>query len=65
LSFDKINYNSSGEVFNIKIEDTSGRLLDKWKFMAKDFAKWVNIIANKYGISLKPKKDKDLDWTNY
>ena len=63
MAFSKIDYNSTDEIFEIKITDNSGMLLERWKFQKKDFAKFANIISKKYGIALK--KPTDLDWTNY
>lgn len=63
MAFSKIDYNSTDEIFEIKIIDNTGMLLERWKFQKKDFAKFVNIISKKYGINLK--KPTDLDWANY
>ena len=63
MAFSKIDYNSSDEIFEIKIIDNSGMLLERWKFQKRDFAKFANIISKKYGISHK--KPTDLDWANY
>ena len=63
MAFSKIDYNSTDEIFEIKIIDSSGMVLERWKFQKKDFPKFANIISNKYGISLK--KPTDLDWTDY
>ena len=63
MAFSKIDYNSTDEIFEIKIIDNSGMLLERWKFQKKDFAKFANIISKKYGITLK--KPTDLDWANY
>ena len=63
MAFSKIDYNSTDEIFEIKIIDGSGMVLEKWKFQKKDFPKFASIISNKYGITLK--KKSDLDWTNY
>jgi hypothetical protein len=61
MTFSKIDYNSSDEIFEVKIIDSSG-LIDTWKFQKQDFPKWVNIISKKYGISMRIKQDSDLDW---
>ena len=61
MSFSKIDYNSSDEIFDIKIMDNE-RVLEKWKFQKTDFPKWVNIISKKYGIQMRIKQDIDLDW---
>lgn len=63
MAFSKIDYNSSDEIFEVKIIDNTGMVLERWKFQKKDFPKFANIICNKYGINLK--KPTDLDWTNY
>jgi len=60
LAFSKIDYNSTDEIFEIKITDNTGMLLERWKFQKKDFSKFANIISKKYGIILK--KPTDLDW---
>ena len=65
MPFSKINYNSGEEVFNIKIEDNTGSIKEKWKFMRRDFPKWVNIMCKKFGFNIKVKEPTDLDWTNY
>ena len=61
MSFSKINYNSTDEIFDIKILDNE-RVIEKWKFQKIDFPKWVNIISRKYGIKMTVKTDSDLDW---
>jgi len=63
LAFSKIDYNSTEEIFEIKVIDGSGAVLERWKFQKKDFSKFANIISRKYGINLKI--PSDLDWTNY
>ena len=63
MTFSKIDYNSTDEIFDIKIIDSSGMTLEKWKFQKKDFPRFINIISKKYGINLR--KKSDLDWTNY
>ena len=63
MAFSKIDYNSTDEIFEIKIIDNSGMLLERWKFQKKDFPKFANIISKKYGIKLK--KPTDLDWMDY
>ncbi|HUS51675.1 MAG TPA: hypothetical protein VMZ91_16025 [Candidatus Paceibacterota bacterium] len=65
MAFSKIDYNSTEEIFDVKIEDGSGKVLDRWKFQKKDFPKWARIIANKYGINIKIKDISDLSWTDY
>jgi len=65
MGFRPIRYNQGQEIFKIKIEDHSGASIENWVFMRCDFAKFVNIISKKYGISMKPKKqnkDRDLEW---
>jgi len=63
VPFSKIDYNSTDEIFEVKIIDNTGMVLERWKFTKRDFPKFTNIISKKYGISLK--KPTDLDWTNY
>lgn len=63
MSFKKIKYNNGKEIFKVKIEDTTGALIENWVFMKDDFNKWVNIIKKKFGISdIKKDIDRDLDW---
>lgn len=65
MAFSNIDYNSTEEIFSVKIEDNTGMLLGRWKFMKKDFPKWAKIMAKKYGISIKIKDISDLSWTDY
>ena len=65
MAFSKIDYNSTDEIFEVKIEDNSGMVLERWKFQKKDFPKWARIISNKYGINVKIKDISDLSWTDY
>jgi len=65
LGFGKIDYHSTDEIFEVKIIDNYGAVLDKWKFQKKDFSKWVNIVSKKFGMNVKVRKIGDLDWTNY
>lgn len=65
MVFSKIDYNSTDEVFEVKIMEGSGAVIERWKFQKKDFPKFANIISKKYGIDLKLKIPTDLDWTNY
>lgn len=65
MGFGKIDYNSNEEIFEIKILDNYGSVIDRWKFQKKDFSKWVNIISKKFGMNVKIRKIGDLDWTNY
>ena len=62
MGFKKIRYNTGEEIFKVRIENTSGSLLDNWVFMKDDFPQWVEIMKKKYGLGIKPKKDRDLDW---
>ncbi len=66
MKFSKIDYNNqSEEIFNVKIEDNTGQVLDKWKFNKKDFSNWANIIIKKFGLNVKIKNRSDLDWTDH
>lgn len=63
MGFDKIRLGKE-EIFNITIQDESGKVLEKWTTMKKDFRKVISILDNKYGLDIwnRVKKEKDLDW---
>ncbi len=70
--FKRINYGGSEEIFETKVQDGTGREIDKWKVMKSDFPKALRFMNRKFGLNLiikeiKPgrreeKRDKDLDW---
>lgn len=62
MPFQPIKYNSGANVFNVKIEDPNGKVVEKWKFMSCDFVKWASLIVQKYGLKIR---DRDLDWVKY
>jgi len=63
VAFKKIRYNTGEEIFKVRIENSSGALLDNWVFMKNDFTQWVEIMKKKYGFGVKTRrKDRDLDW---
>jgi hypothetical protein len=61
LGFAKVRYNTGEDIFRIRIENTHGSKIEDWVFMCKDFPKWVNIIARRYGFKISKEKT-DLDW---
>jgi hypothetical protein len=65
MPFSKIKYNRGQGIFKLRIEDSSGSLIENWVVMQHDFLDVVDIISNKYGLKRKGfglGKDKDLDW---
>jgi len=62
MPFQPIKYNSGANIFNVKIEDPTGKISEKWKFMSCDFVKWANLMIKKYGLE---SKEKDFDWIKY
>ena len=66
-NFSKINYNGVEEIFETKVKDGTGREIDKWVCMKRDFSKALRIINRKFGLNLiikerKILEDQDLDW---
>lgn len=66
MSFKKIRPGGSEEIFETKVTDGDGKLLDKWKVLKRDFPAVVKILNEKYSLCMKiflNKKDKkELDW---
>ena len=60
IGFERIRYNSGRNIVKIKIEDTSGALIENWTIMMSDLGKWVKQMDEKYGSQIKRKTD--LDW---
>jgi hypothetical protein len=52
------------EIFTIRIQDETGREIEKWTFLKSDFARVIRILSSKFSINLWKKEDKDkqLDW---
>lgn len=62
MSFEKIRLGIE-EIFTVTVQDQTGKVIDKWTALKKDFNQVVRILNNKYGLDIfKNKKDKDLDW---
>ena len=65
-------YASNAEVIEVTIRDSSGRKVDNFRCKPQEFAKFVPVLKNKYGVKFneqvekKLKKDsqidKDLEW---
>ena len=66
--FSRIIYGGSEEIFKTEVQDGTGRTLEKWKCMKRDFPKTLRIINKKFGLNLiikerkEPQRDEDLDW---
>lgn len=62
MSFEKIRLGIE-EIFTVTVQDQTGKVIDKWTALKKDFNQVVRILNNKYGLNIfNSKKDKDLDW---
>ena len=61
MGFNKIRLGIE-EIFTLIIQDESGKVIEKWTMLKRDFNKTLRILDNKYGLSIWKKKDKDLDW---
>lgn len=65
MTFKKIKYNTGSEIFETKVRDTSGAVIENWVIMKENFMEWVELIKKKYGIKSNQKysqNDRDLDW---
>ena len=58
----KWDLGSGEEIFELIIRDSSGGKIETFKGFIKEFPRVVRIMERKYGIIIKPKKDRDLDW---
>jgi len=56
--FKKIKYNSGDGLVKIKIEDDTGKVIERWTIMFSDLYKWAELMKRKYGLSV----DRDLEW---
>lgn len=61
MPFDKVRPGVE-EVFILVVQDQNGREKEKWTVLKRDFHKVVRILDKKYGIYVKKKRDKDLEW---
>jgi hypothetical protein len=62
MGFNKIRLGIE-EIFTLIIQDESGKVIEKWTMLKKDFNKTLRILDNKYGLNIwKKKENKDLDW---
>ena len=57
-----LSYNRGEEIFELIIRDSSGGKIETFKGFIKDFPRIVKIMERKYGITIKSRKDRDLDW---
>jgi hypothetical protein len=70
MTFKKIKWNESETLFETKVKDGTGRLLEKWNVLKYDFPSVVRILNDKYSLNMEikrknkteKKEDKDLDW---
>jgi len=67
MSFSKIRLGVE-DIFELLVKDETGRVIDKWVCMKRDFPEVMQIISRKHGMQVKvinlkdKKKDRDLDW---
>jgi len=56
------------EIFEIKVKDPFGKVLDRWVIMKCNFGDILRMLSNKYSLGLwitdrnKKEDSKDLDW---
>lgn len=63
MSFSKIRLGIE-EIFIVTVQDETGKTIEKWTSLKKDFNKVIRILDNKFGLDIwKKKRDKDLDWS--
>jgi len=65
MGFKKIDYSSTDELWEIKVLDSSGAILERWKVQKRDLPKWMDITIKKHGLPVKIKWLSDLDWTRH
>lgn len=62
MGFEKIRLGIE-EIFTVIVQDQTGKTIDKWTALKKDFKQVIQILNNKYGLRIfENKKEKDLDW---
>ena len=64
MGFSRITYNGREEIFETIVQDGTGRVIEKWKCMKKDYPSVLKILNKKLNLNLiiKEKKKTDLDW---
>ena len=64
MGFARINYNGEEEIFETTVSDGTGKVIERWKCMKRDYVKVLRILNKKFslGINIKDVKDRDLDW---
>ena len=64
MAFKKISKNGNEEIFTTIVQDGTGKVIEKWKTMKRDYVNVLRILNNKHdlGLIIKDKKDRDLDW---
>lgn len=63
MPFNKIKLGVE-EIFTVTVQDESGKVIDRWTSMKKDFIKVVRILNNKFGLNIwdKKRENKELEW---
>jgi hypothetical protein len=68
MSFERVRMGKD-LMFTTLVEDSNGKLLEKWKVMKNDYLSNVRILIGKFGLNGKvvhvdkdKNKDKDLNW---
>lgn len=66
MSFERVRMGKD-LIFTTLVEDSNGKLLEKWKVMKNDYLNNVRILIGKFGlngkvIKLDKRDDKDLNW---
>jgi len=51
-----------GEIIEVIIRDSTGAKINSFKSDINNFYKLLNLLSKKYGVKIKPNKEKDLDW---
>ena len=68
MAFSRIIYNGTEEIFETKVKDGTGREIDKWICMKRDYPQTLRILNKKFGLNLIIKErrnqseERDLDW---
>ena len=68
MAFSKIKLGLE-EIFELQVKDETGRRIDEWKCLKRDFPEVMRIISKKHGLDVKiihkdkNRQDRDLDWT--
>lgn len=63
MGFSKIKLGTE-EIFEMTVQDGTGKILERWKCMKRDFPKVIKILNKKYSLNLlvKERERTDLDW---